>query len=307
MLTGAPTDCAAPRLASQAASFQAKSSIRLTTDAFCGPQLGSGADRVRLQGQQGAVGGAQLELVDRPLAEPRDEDLPDADPAAPPHRVAPAVPAVEVADHRDASGIRRPDREMDARHAGMLDRVRAETLPQTPMRALADEIVVHLAQDRWEAVGVVHLPRATLVVGAQGVAEPDRPILEHALEQAGLVAGFQLADDGAGAFLDHLEPGSTGHQRADHNSARDLVRAEHGERIVMPGLDQRPDGRVREATLRGACHSCPPSPINRGTSEKRAPDQSILPVQSAAAELHLNSLCIIGRDFNSLCITMRRV
>ena len=140
------------------------------------PQLAAGADRVRLQGQERAVGGTQLELVDRPLAEPGDEDLPDPHAATAPHRVAAAVPAIEVADHRDASRVRRPDGEVHARGAGMLDRVGAQPLPQPAMGALADEIVVHLAQDRREAIGVVHLPRAAIIVGAQGVAEPHRPI-----------------------------------------------------------------------------------------------------------------------------------
>ena len=294
--------------ASQAASLQVKSSIRRTTDAFCGrssPPVPTGSAFKR---QQRAVGGAQLELVDRPLAEPGDEDLPDADPAAPPHRVAPAVPAVEVADHRDARRVRRPDREMHARHAGMLDRMRAQPLPQAPMRALADQIVVHLAQDRREAVGVVHLPACRRRCGRAGCSRT-RPAGPRARPRTGPPRGGDFsspttapvpssttssrAAPGTSARITTPPGTSCGPSTANGSSCR----ASTSARTVASG----------EATLRGACHSCPPSPINRGTSEKRAPDQSILPVQSAAAELHLNSLCIIGRDFNSLCITMRRV
>ena len=164
MLIGALTDWAAARLSSQAASFQVKSIDPPHHRGGLRPQLGAGAERVGLERQQRAIGAAQLVLVEHALAETGDEDLPDPDPGAAAHRVAPAVPAVEVADHRDPGGIRRPDREMHAGHAGMLDRMRAQPLPQAPVRALADQVVVEVAQHRRIAVGVVDFP------GAAGVA-----------------------------------------------------------------------------------------------------------------------------------------
>ena len=55
-----------------------------------------------------------LVLVDLALAEVGDEELPDPGRAAIAHRVAPAVPVIEVADHADPLGVGRPDGEMDA-------------------------------------------------------------------------------------------------------------------------------------------------------------------------------------------------
>ena len=64
---------------------------------------------------QGARLRLDLVLVERALAQLRDEQLPDAGAAALAHRVRPAVPAVEVADDADALGVGRPDGEDDAR------------------------------------------------------------------------------------------------------------------------------------------------------------------------------------------------
>ena len=127
------------------------------------------------------------------------------------------------------------------------------------MRTLADQVVVHLAEDGRETVGVVQVPGPALVAGAQGVAEPNRPVLEHALEQARRMARSQLAHDLAGALLEHFEPVGAGHQGPDHHPVGCLVRTQHGERIVMARLHQRLNGRVGDAALRGANHTCPPA------------------------------------------------
>ena len=70
-----------------------------------------------------------------------------------------AVPGVEVADHAHRAGVGRPHREGDA-----LDRaarglvpadVRAEHLPQPLVAALADQVLVELAERGHPAVRVV--------------------------------------------------------------------------------------------------------------------------------------------------------
>ena len=71
--------------------------------------------RVGLQRQQRAVGAEQLVFVERAGAEPGHEDLPEPAGVALPHRHAPAVPAVEIADHADPARVRRPHRKGDAR------------------------------------------------------------------------------------------------------------------------------------------------------------------------------------------------
>ena len=85
------------------------------------------------------------------------------------HRVAAAVPAVEVAGHPHAAGVRRPDRERRAGdHAArcvVAAHVRAEHLPQLLVPALADQVQVELAERRQEAVRVVDDVRVAVVVG----------------------------------------------------------------------------------------------------------------------------------------------
>ena len=98
---------------------------------------------------------AHVELVVGPVAHVGQEQFPDAGAAQGPHRVAAAVPVVEVADDPHAAGVGRPDRERRPGHRAVLLDVRAEHLPQVLVPALADQVQVHLAQAGQEAVRVV--------------------------------------------------------------------------------------------------------------------------------------------------------
>ena len=71
MLIGALTDWAAARLASQAVVGPGEVVDPADDGRVLRPQLGAGAERVGLQRQQRAVGGAQLVLVERTLARAR--------------------------------------------------------------------------------------------------------------------------------------------------------------------------------------------------------------------------------------------
>ena len=59
---------------------------------------------------------ANLIFIMRPFFNAWDEQLPNAGRTEMPHRMKPAVPTVEVADHTDPLRVRRPDRETGARH-----------------------------------------------------------------------------------------------------------------------------------------------------------------------------------------------
>ena len=89
-------------------------------------QFGGKSVRVGFVGQNAAVPGANLVLVAGPGFQARDEQFPDAAFTAQAHRVAAAVPGVEVADDADALRIRRPDGEGDALDAVDLAQMRAE-------------------------------------------------------------------------------------------------------------------------------------------------------------------------------------
>ena len=83
--------------------------------------VAGGASAARATGSaapaQPAIGAENLVFVELARAEARDENLPHAAAVPQPHRMPPPVPGVEVADHRNAARVRRPDREAHARDA----------------------------------------------------------------------------------------------------------------------------------------------------------------------------------------------
>ena len=72
------------------------------------PHFAGEAEGVGLERQQLPLGTDDLVFVGGADADTGGEDLPDAAVDALAHLMAPAVPGVEVADHRDAGGIGRP-------------------------------------------------------------------------------------------------------------------------------------------------------------------------------------------------------
>ena len=169
-----------------------------------GAELGGAGEGVGLERQAGAVGADDLVLVGEAGRDVGDEDLPDAGVAAEAHGVAPAVPGVEVADDRDAAGVRRPDGEVHAVGALVAEGVGAHLVEEAQVAALADVVVVHRAEDRAEGVGVGHPPLAAGVARAvlERLALADG---ERALEEAGVVAALErarrLAVEGEGLEL----------------------------------------------------------------------------------------------------------
>ena len=85
-----------------------------------------------------------------------------------PHRVDAAVPAVEVADHADAIGVRRPHREMHAGGRPDADAMRAELLEHAMMRAFAEQMQIEIGQHAAVAVGIVDLDD---VIAGEGDAQ----------------------------------------------------------------------------------------------------------------------------------------
>ena len=128
-----------------------------------GRHLGLERERVGLQPDL-AVGREDLVLVVRAAADAGEEQLPDAGRAHRAHRVDAAVPEVEVADHRDRTGGRRPDAERGPADAVDLAHVRAETRPQLLMATLAEQVHVELADRRQEAVRIFDRDRPRLAV-----------------------------------------------------------------------------------------------------------------------------------------------
>jgi hypothetical protein len=96
--------------------------------------------------QQCAVRAQQLVFVKRAGSKPRDENLPDAGAVPQPHRVAAAVPTVEIADHRNAPRVGRPDGKAHARHAVDQHRVGAEARREIPVLPFGEQVDVELAE-----------------------------------------------------------------------------------------------------------------------------------------------------------------
>ena len=212
-------------------------------------EFGRAGEGVGLERQAGAVGGDDLVLVGEAGADVGDEHLPDAGVAAEAHGVAAAVPGVEVADHRDAPRVRRPDGEVHAVGALVVEGVGAHLVEEAEMAALAHVVVVHRAEDGAEGIGVGHPPLAAGVAGAvlERLALPDR---ERAFEEAGVVAALEdargLAVEGEG-----LELGGAVDEGAGDELRPRALHAEHGEGVaVLAGHDRR-DRRGIEGGGRG--------------------------------------------------------
>src|SRR5205085_5457696 len=90
--------------------------------------------------QQSAGSRPDLVLVFLSVGQIRDEQLPDADRREQPHRVHAAIPPVEVANHTDPLGVRRPYREVHTGGAADADAVRPELVERPMMRALAEQV-----------------------------------------------------------------------------------------------------------------------------------------------------------------------
>ena len=203
------------------------------------------------------VGVENLVLVDLAGLHAGDEDLPHARGADLAHGVAAAVPGVEVADHAHGVGIGRPHGERGADHllagraVGAAHRIviaqhmRAKSLPEALVAALAEQVGVHLADGRQIAVRIVlgH-GRAVLVRGAHAVVGDGGPVLalgggddghEDAIEFVGRRGFAVLGDDGHG--LGH----GAKHTDRDHVPmlAGPQMPAEHFMGVVEGGVAHR--------------------------------------------------------------------
>ena len=108
-------------------------------------------------------------LYSAPSRRSGDEQLPHAAGAVHGHRMHAAVPAVEVADHADALGIGRPDREARPGDAAALLDVAAQRAPGLAQAPLVEQIQIMPAQHRRERVGIVQLAHLPALAHAQHI------------------------------------------------------------------------------------------------------------------------------------------
>ena len=213
------------------------------------PQFGAEGEGVGLQRQAVPVCADDLVLVGAASGYVGYEDFPDAGVAPQPHDVPAAVPVVEVADHRDATGVRRPDGEVDAADALVLDDVGAHLVEKPAVRALGDVVVVHRTEHRPEGIGVRHPP----VAAGVGGVEPERLALadlQLAFEQPVLVASGQLAGFPAGEREGGDGLGMRNEAAGDQPALRALLYAEYSEGIAVGARDERRDLAGRKSVAR---------------------------------------------------------
>src|SRR5690348_6926299 len=115
--------------------------------------FGAQRERIGFEGKDVAVHAFDLILIESAGAEVREEELPDADAEMAAHRMAAAVPLVELTHDADAARVRRPHGEDDAVDTVDGCFVRAEAAVELEMVAFGDEVEVHRAEKRREAVG----------------------------------------------------------------------------------------------------------------------------------------------------------
>jgi hypothetical protein len=110
------------------------------------PEFGGQGTGIGAQRQQRAVPVLELVLVERTRAHARHEGRPEAQLVV--HRVESAVPGIEVAHHRGAPRVGRPDGETHAGHTLLLDRVRAQDFLDVQLVGIAQAAQLVGAQHR---------------------------------------------------------------------------------------------------------------------------------------------------------------
>jgi len=163
---------------------------------------------------------AELELIVRPGGHVRHEDFPHPRLPQRPHRVAAAVPVVEVAHHADAPGVGRPNRETGAGGAVQHAQLRPEFIVDAALVALAEQEQIVLAEGGGKGVRVAAALRAALGIrDDQLVGVGFRHRRRHALEQARRVQARQR-EDGLVRFAQRvrLDFHRLRHQRPHHQA-----------------------------------------------------------------------------------------
>ncbi len=135
-----------------------------------GRGLGRARQRIGLQRQRGAITADDVIFVALAGLESGHEQLPRAGAVTQPHGIAPAVPAVEIADQRNAPRIGRPHREAHTFDAVNRCDIGAEAMRQVPMCALAKEVQIEIAQQGPKGIRVFGFVHAARPLDAQDIA-----------------------------------------------------------------------------------------------------------------------------------------
>jgi hypothetical protein len=146
-----------------------------------------------------------------------------------------AVPGVEIADDRDAFGVRRPDCKPDASGVIDLHDLRAERVSELEVPSFVEQMQVDIAEQQPERIGVLHLLNRLRPDNPQQI----RDALGHDIfEKAGLVSLFERSERCAVGSSHNLYFFCSRQKSANDSSTRDIVRSEHRERIAVRAFSQ---------------------------------------------------------------------
>lgn len=216
-----------------------------------------GAHRVR------TVRAADVELVERTLADRGEEQLPDPAGTERTHREARAVPVVEVPHDPHTAGIGRPDGEPRTGDPLVLHGLCAEGGPQLLVPPLADQMQIEIAERGQEAVRIMDLDLVVRVADQELVLGDGRHRQQSGEETVAVVV--QLGPQPLGEY-GHRSRVRTEHP--DRHTAADHVRAEQIVRgMVLTGEQPPPVGVVEGPHRPDAATATTPRP--RGEASAR--------------------------------------
>ena len=150
-----------------------------------------------------AVGVNHLEFIKLPVVRPGDKQLPDAGFPTQAHRVAAAIPVVELADNGDTLGIGRPHGEPRAGNAVHGIGMGAQRFIRTQMGPLGEQPGIHLFKQRAKAVGIVNQVLLAVPENGELIAKRVFTTGHHAREEATGIEAFKVTDFAAGFGFNH--------------------------------------------------------------------------------------------------------
>src|SRR6516162_1916287 len=177
--------------------------------------------------------------------QPGDEEFPEPACFPAPHRHAPAVPGVEVANNADPARIGCPQCKGNPLDALVDDGMCAELLITCKMVALDEEVDVELAENGGETVDVVEFALDCATRYAQQVAKRLPPIGDGGHEQAIRVDPDTLGGNIACGGLDNCHLLRRGQHCPHADPAIALVHSKKREGVVVAGTDDGFDLRVK--------------------------------------------------------------
>ncbi|OIQ72529.1 hypothetical protein GALL_458430 [mine drainage metagenome] len=218
------------------------------------------ADRVGLQRLSLAALATDFVFIDGAIAQTGNENLPHAGCAAQAHRMAASVPEVKVAGDRNALGVGGPDGEMHALCPFVDQHMRAKRVPDAAVRALAQQVFIHLAQDGAKAVGIVEFPCRLGILGPQRIGHFPG---QHAPEQAR--AAVERLQHHRALGGQRGQPVGAGHKGHQHLPPAAVVQPQHRKGVAVGAGQNGPcrlgcdQGRILR--LRLACHPSSSRPL----------------------------------------------